>query len=363
MWSVRSETAWTYGPLSVVADAPSQPAGTSDSVAVARLRARADVEVADLGGGPDAVDPPDQLPGARVDDRVVERLRPLRREHAPAEPVLVAVAEADERRLAALQEPRPPVGTAAGGRRRRRRAARRRGLERTPRADRRRGRPAARRAERAAGDVDQPPVVADRGLQAAVDVRDPAGLLLPAEVRGPVVPGRAGGLPEAGEVRLLQAEGGAVLRDVAERDVGGIARARRREEAVEAGDELRRSGVRVGLDQAARAERVAQLRLGLLDLRRRLRGGRGEVDRGVDRVRRARRGGTAGQQCEGSRQRARESAWRCELRLQDVCSLTDRGAGPWSRVVRAPPRHHTGKWIFAPEAIARATSIRLSSPP
>ena len=30
MWSVRSETAWTYGPLSVVADAPSQPAGTSD---------------------------------------------------------------------------------------------------------------------------------------------------------------------------------------------------------------------------------------------------------------------------------------------------------------------------------------------
>ncbi len=35
MWSVRSETAWTYGPLSVVADAPSQLAGTSDSVAVA----------------------------------------------------------------------------------------------------------------------------------------------------------------------------------------------------------------------------------------------------------------------------------------------------------------------------------------
>ena len=30
MWSVRSETAWTYGPLRVVADAPSQPAGTSD---------------------------------------------------------------------------------------------------------------------------------------------------------------------------------------------------------------------------------------------------------------------------------------------------------------------------------------------
>ena len=171
------------------------------------------------------------------------------------------------------------------------------------------------------------------------------------------------GLAEAGEVRLLQPEGGAVLCDVGERDVGGVARARRREEAVEAGDELRRSGVRVGLHQAARAERVAELRLGPLDLRRRPRGGRGEVDRRVDGVRRTRRRGASGQQCERSRQRAREGAWRCELRLQDVCSLTDRGAGPWSRVVRAPPRHHTGKWIFAPEAIARATSIRLSSPP
>ncbi len=34
MWSVRSETAWTYGPLSDVAVAPSQLAGTSDRTLV-----------------------------------------------------------------------------------------------------------------------------------------------------------------------------------------------------------------------------------------------------------------------------------------------------------------------------------------
>ena len=149
MWSVRSETAWTYSPLRVVAVAPSQLAGTSDTTPVppsARgLTSKCRIFAADR----DAVHAPDQLPGPRVDDRVVERLRPLRREHAPAEPVLVAVAEPDERRLAAVEEPRPPVGAAARGRGRCGRAAGRRGLERLPRPDRRRG--ASRRPARRAG--------------------------------------------------------------------------------------------------------------------------------------------------------------------------------------------------------------------
>ena len=343
MWSVRSDTAWTYGPLRSSPTCRASPPAPGHARPCRRCCARVDVDVADARRGADAVDPPDQLPGPRVDDRVVERLA------IPPARARASRAGRRRRRGSGRATPRRCGGSASAGRRRCRpspAAPARRPASR-PRTRAARRSPAwtsRRRARRAGpGHVDQPPVVADRGLQAAVDVRDPARLLLPAQVRGPVLPGRAGRLAEAGEVRLLQPEGGAVLCDVGERDVGGVARARRREEAVEAGDELRRSGVRVGLHQAVRAERVAELRLGALDLRRRPRGGRGEVDRRVDGVRRTRRRGASGQQCERSRQRAREGAWRCELRLQDVCSLTDRGAGPWSRVVRAPPRHHTGK--------------------
>ncbi len=284
-----------------------------------------------------AVGAPHHQARARVDDRVVDRARRHRREHAPAEPGAVAVLVERQRGAAAVRERGRPLGAAAAPLHADPRAADRRigalgAHGRLDRVDREVGRGRA-------GDPDQAAGRRHGSLQLRVGGRDPAVALLPRQVLD-AAGARAARQAQAVEVAAVEAEDPGVFAHVPERDAGGGPAARSGEEAVQLRDSPRRAGARLGGHEAEAPEPLAQRRAARV-----LPAARPRVEVApLGRVRDGRR--RRPEQRRGSDERAQDSAYRNGGRRQDGASseraraARSRRRGSRMRVIAPRPLHH-----------------------